>query len=164
MPWMSNKASASDKDNPNVGQVCGLGHVHPASDTGAGSAQGAALDSLREVGGGEAPEGVQAPGGPSSDPERRKSNAWRSLKEDHLKLAETNWTAPPQEEKPVKFPCKMTGRRKLTDVEVGLARACVAELGVASLARKFGVDYRTMWCAVKGYTYKHLNGVYPPQA
>lgn len=66
-------------------------------------------------------------------------------------------------EYPVEFRSKPTGAPKLDEEAVEFARANVARLGVTALAKRYDVGYGTMWKCVKGITYRHLNGLYPPQ-
>ena len=89
--------------------------------------------------------------------------SWKSLIEEHKALVEQRWTPPPPMEMPVEFRQKMSGQPKLTDDEVGYCREQVKTRSIRELAAEFDVKYMTMYNAVKGNTYRHLNGIYPPQ-
>lgn len=69
----------------------------------------------------------------------------------------------PLPELPPLFHQKMSGGRKLTDRDVGLARSVAHKYSVVHLAAYFGVKYNAMYNAIKGYSFRHLNGDYPPQ-
>lgn len=64
---------------------------------------------------------------------------------------------------PLSYAGKKSGGTKLSDDAVGDCRRVVGEVGIKELAKRHGVAYHTMWNAVKGYTYKHLNHRYPPR-
>lgn len=66
-------------------------------------------------------------------------------------------------EMPAMFRHKMSGKPKLDDEVVGYCREAVKTRSIKELAQEFGVRYMTMYNAVKGNTYRHLNGIYPPQ-
>lgn len=61
------------------------------------------------------------------------------------------------------FHQKMSGKPKLEDEDVGYCREAVKTTSIKDLAKQFGVGYMTMYNAIKGNTYRHLNGIYPPQ-
>jgi hypothetical protein len=66
-------------------------------------------------------------------------------------------------ELPAEFYPKPSGKRKLSDGQVIFARENIARLGCRALAKRFNVSYGTMWNAIKGYSFRHLNGTFPPQ-
>lgn len=70
---------------------------------------------------------------------------------------------PPPKEFPFEYKGRKPIRRKLTDGNVIEARATVGSVSCLQLSKKFGVSYKTLWSAVKGLTFKHLNIQYPPQ-
>ena len=63
----------------------------------------------------------------------------------------------------LKYAGKRSGGTKLTDDAVGYCRTVVGRRTIKELAAEHHVSYYTMWNAVKGYTYKHLNHQYPPR-
>ena len=70
---------------------------------------------------------------------------------------------PPPMEMPAVFHQKMSGKPILQDEEVGYAREQVRTRSIKDVAKEMGVRYMTLYNAVKGNTYRHLNGIYPPQ-
>lgn len=51
----------------------------------------------------------------------------------------------------------------MSDDTVIEARSLVGKMSIRAIAKKFGVDYKVMYYAVKGLSYKHLNLAHPPQ-
>jgi hypothetical protein len=68
---------------------------------------------------------------------------------------------PPEE--PPEIPQKLSGARKLADEDVADCRELAATVPVSQLAKKYGVSYKTMDYAVKGYSHRHLNIRHPPR-
>lgn len=64
---------------------------------------------------------------------------------------------------PVDFGIKPSGKRKLRDEDVAYARRNVGTIGCRRLSNLFGVAYSTMWNAIKGLSFRHLNDEEPPQ-
>lgn len=62
----------------------------------------------------------------------------------------------------LKYPGKVSGRRKLRDIDVARLRRNEEQLSYNEWARIYGVAMFVIWRAMKGYTYKHLNWRYPP--
>ena len=62
----------------------------------------------------------------------------------------------------LKYAGKVSGRRSLSDDAVGHCRRAVKSKSIRDLAKEHGVSYFTMYNAVKGLTYKHLNHRFPP--
>jgi hypothetical protein len=121
------------------------------------------VDPVRAVGPQEAP---QAPPGTSQRRGHQKHARfeWRSLKAEHLGLVRDGWEPlplPPEE--PPEISTKLSGGRKLTDDDVANARREAATASVTFLAKKYGVSYKAMDNAVKGYSHRHLNILYPPR-
>ena len=63
----------------------------------------------------------------------------------------------------LKFAGKRSGGAKLTDDAVAYCRTVVGRRTIKELAAEHHVSYYTMWNAVKGYTYKHLNHRFAPR-
>lgn len=63
----------------------------------------------------------------------------------------------------LKCPHKGSGGRKLSDDAVAHCRTVIGSRTIKELAQEHGVSYYTMWNAVKGYTYRHLNFRFPPR-
>lgn len=61
------------------------------------------------------------------------------------------------------FRHKRSGRPKLKDDDVKVCRQLVGLVTITQLAIRYRVSYPTMWNAVKGVTYRHLNAIAPPQ-
>ena len=90
---------------------------------------------------------------------------WSSLQAEHLRLRDTHWEPPPAP--PVIFdetPQKLSGARKLTEIEVGQVRDRARKESVSQLAKEYGLTYKAMSRIVKGYSYRYLNKLFPPQA
>ncbi len=51
----------------------------------------------------------------------------------------------------------------MSDDQVIEARLNMGKQSCLFYAKKFSVNYKTMWAAVKGLTFKHLNLTCPPQ-
>ena len=66
-------------------------------------------------------------------------------------------------EMPAMFKQKMSGAPKMSDQDVGYAREQVRTRSIKDVAKEMGIKYMTLYNAVKGHTYRHLNGIYPPQ-
>ncbi len=120
------------------------------------------MDEARAVGGETAPEGA---GAASHPPGRRKLGQyrWETLREYHQRLVEIRWQPPAPMELPVIYPKKNSGLPKLSSEEVKFCRENVGFLGCTELAKRYDVSRSTMWNIVKGFTYRELNGLYPPQ-
>lgn len=162
MPCMGNKASDKDKVNQDGGQVLEVGQVRAEPGVHQQPAPGAALDGARDDGAREAPESTEIPGGYAGSRKLIPSSGL-SLKEHHLKLAREGYVPPPREEIPYTFHFKKQGKRILTDEEVMFARKNIVRLSVLQLANQYGVSPSTVYRAVKGYTYRYLNFLVPPQ-
>lgn len=59
-------------------------------------------------------------------------------------------------------PSKLTGGRKLRDIDVVRLRRNEEQLSYNQWAVIYKVAMAVIWRAMKGYTYKHLNWRYPP--
>lgn len=89
---------------------------------------------------------------------------WESLKAHHQRLAEEDWQAPAQRPEVFNEPKQqLTGYRKLTEVQVGEVRHRARTESVSSLAKEYGVTRLAMTRIVKGYAYRYLNRLFPPQ-
>lgn len=66
-------------------------------------------------------------------------------------------------EMPVIYQKKLSGAPKLSDDQVGYAREQARTRSIKDIAKEMGVKYMTVYNAVRGVTYRHLNGIYPPQ-
>lgn len=64
---------------------------------------------------------------------------------------------------PTVYKTKMSGLKKLDDRDVAFCRKFVDRYSIKHLAKRFGVSYSAMYNAIKGNTFKHLNGEFPPQ-
>ena len=62
----------------------------------------------------------------------------------------------------LRFAGKLSGRRKLRDIDVVRLRRNEEQLSYNQWAQIFRVSPFVIWNAMKGYTYKHLNWKYPP--
>ena len=60
------------------------------------------------------------------------------------------------------FSSKLSGRRKLRDVDVVRLRRNEEQLSYNHWAKIYRVAPAVIWAAMKGYTYKHLNWRCPP--
>lgn len=67
-----------------------------------------------------------------------------------------------EEGAPLRYPGKISGRRKLRDEDVIRLRRNEEQLSYNHWARVFNVAMSVIFKAMKGYTYKHLNWRYPP--
>jgi hypothetical protein len=63
----------------------------------------------------------------------------------------------------MRYAGKRSGKTRLSDDAVDYCRRNAAALGIKELAERYGVSYHTMWNAVKGHTYRHLNHRCPPR-
>ena len=70
---------------------------------------------------------------------------------------------PPPAEVPFKYAGRKPLRGKLNDDLVIQARREIGKKTISQLAQENDVSYWSMRDAVKGYSYKHLNLLYPPQ-
>ncbi len=120
------------------------------------------MDSVRDDGGDEEAEAAEIRSRHIGS-QKRISSGGVSLKDHHLKLAREGYVPPPREEVPYTFHLKPQGKRILTDEEVMFARKNIIRLGYLHLAEQFGVSHSTVYRAVKGYTYRYLNFLVPPQ-
>ncbi len=60
------------------------------------------------------------------------------------------------------FAGKMSGRRKLRDIDVVRLRRNEERLTLHAWGRIYQCSHEVIWKAMKGLTYKHLNWRYPP--
>lgn len=67
-----------------------------------------------------------------------------------------------EEGEALSFAGKLSGRRKLRDIDVIRLRRNEEQLSYNQWAAIYRVAMAVIWNAVKGYTYKHLNWRYPP--
>lgn len=166
MPWMSNNARPTDKAIADGGQIRGVGQVRAAPDPDAGPAPSVGVDEVRAVGGSSEASVPQEGGGPRGN-KKRPRFAWRSLKEDHLRLAREGYEGPPALEYPAEYVSHnrraLVGNRKLTDEEVGWLRANPDCLTLRERAEKLGVTYEAARQAANGTTYRRLSLRYPPR-
>lgn len=139
-----------------------LGSLLPPVHDDGGPAQGAEVAEIRAMGEEEEGHGPRLECPP---PGRFKPAplSWRSLIEEHKALAEQRWTPPPPMEMPVIYQKKLSGAPKLSDDQVGYAREQARTRSIKDIAKEMGVKYMTVYNAVRGVTYRHLNGIYPPQ-
>ncbi len=107
-------------------------------------------------------EAHQTPGVRGKDAGRRERV--KSLKEHHTRLAASGYVPPPPKEVPFTYAGQRPRARKLTDEQVIEARREVAAVSCLQLSKRFGVSYKSLWLAIKGMTFKHLNFEHPPQA
>lgn len=120
----------------------------------------AALQGEAQAPGGE---GVRAENGRWESPKKGDGKQGLSLRSHHQKLADEGYVPPAPPEVPFVYVGKLKGKRKLSDEEVGEARALCAELTYQQLAEKYGVHRGTIENAIKGVTYRHLNGRFLPR-
>jgi hypothetical protein len=70
---------------------------------------------------------------------------------------------PPKREVHFKGAVWRSCRQILSENDVIVARKDIATVSIRALAKRYGVKYQTMYNALKGLTFRHLNYAHPPQ-
>lgn len=116
------------------------------------------------MGGGEAQATPTGSGGHVGS-QKRSQGEWVSLRSHHAKLNAEGYVPPP----PVEVPFRYAGYKrreakgkKLTDGQVIALRTDGRSFGYTETGRQLGVSGKTIYNAVKGITFRHLNLEYPP--
>ena len=163
---MTAKARVNGGDKDNGGPIRGVGQA----ERGLGDHHHG-RGGLPAVQGSPEEEGVGSSGQEGTRDTYEKAGrgkAGLTLRSHHAKLNAEGYVPPP----PVEVPLTYAGYkrhkpkgRKLTDEQVITLRIEMTSFGgftYAQLAERYNVSTKSVWNAVKGITFRHLNLAFPP--